>query len=613
MIAHDVSAAARGMGAAPDSVLGSLDSSVDDATNQRDAAYNDITRGHGLASGIGQVVGGGAAGAVLPFGKLSEGASLVTRLIQGAKTGAAVGAAQPVVNTDNYWGSKAAETALGGAAGFVAQPIAELGAKAVGTVASKGIDAARNIALRFTGGAAIPDAVASASPELQAFVQKAQSSGQKIDPAALNRQLEADSLPIKMSLMPGQASQDPNKISNEANLRSRNPEAVQKINDQNTQLVQNLNAIRDTSAPNAVAPDHITAGQTAIDALAQKNQALTDATSKAYKALEDANGGTLPLDGQSFAVDANKALGKNMKGAFLPREIQGILEEFQTGEQPMTFENFENLRSILATSARSAKDGNVGGAVNTVRSVLENMPMSGEAADIKPLADQARSLAKQHFDLLDSTPSLKAVDAGKAAPDDFIQKHVISANRGDLINTVNALGDNPQALDTLRAGAVNYLKKSAGIIDDQGNFSQAGYNKAFAALKPKLDVLFDADQAKQLQTLGNVARYTQAQPRGSYVNNSNTDVANLTRTGGTMLAHTVNAATGTPLGSVIDGVVSRSMAEKASSAQLRDLLGTGAGISTPSRTGMSLKNVLPPYAGRVAALPLAKLAADQVK
>lgn len=612
LIAHGVAATARRFGAAPDSVLGSLDTSVDDATKAREGIFNDITQGHETAANVGQAVGGGAAAAALPIGRVADGAGLVSRLISAGKTGALVGAAQPVLDTDNYWGQKAAQTALGGVSGAVVQPVAELGAKALGGAVNKGVAYGKNVVSRFTGDS-VPDAVASASPELRAAVKSARDSGQTIDPTALKRQVEADSLPVRMSLTPGQATQDPIAISTEQNLRSKNPAMVYKYQDQNTQLTQNLNAIRDNAAPNAVAPDTVTAGQTAIDALAAKNQQMDKATSAAYKALEDANGGNLPLDGQTFAAQANDALGKNMKGAFLPPEIQGILQKFGTGEQPMTFENFENLRTILGSASRSAKDGNVSGAVSTVRSTLENMPMTAETEEIKPLADAARAAAKAHFDLLDSTPSLKAVDAGTAVPDNFIQKHVISANRGDLVNTVNALGDNPAALETLKAGAVNYLKKSAGIVNDQGNFSQAGYNKALDAMKPKLDVLFDPAEAKQLMTLGNVARYTQAQPRGSYVNNSNTDVSNLARTGGAFLARGVDAATGTPIGSLAGSLISKARLEKASAAQLRDLLGPGAGIGTPSPTGVFLKDVLPPYAGRITAFPLAKFAADQVK
>jgi hypothetical protein len=612
LLAHGVSATARRFGAAPDSVLGSLDTSVDDATKARDDIFNDITQGHETAANVGQVVGGGAAAAALPIGRVADGAGLVSRLIGAGKAGAVVGAAQPVVDTDNYWGQKAAQTALGGVSGAAVQPVAELGAKALGGAVNKGITLGKNVASRFTGDS-FPDAVANASPELQAAVKNAQAAGQKIDPAALSRQVEADSLPIKMSLTPGQATQDPIAISTEQNLRSRNPSMVYKYQDQNTALTQNLNAIRDSAAPNAVAPDTVTAGQTAIDALAAKNQQMSDATSAAYKALEDANGGDFPLDGMTFAAKANEALGQNFKGAFLPREVQGILTKLGTGDQPMRFENFENLRTILGEEARNATNGNVAGAVNTVRNTLENMPMTAETEEIKPLADAARAAAKAHFDMLDATPSLKAVDAGTAVPDNFIQKHVISAPRADLVSTVNALGDNPPALETLKAGVVNYLKKSAGIIDDQGNFSQAGYNKALDAIRPKLDVLFDADEAKQLMTVGNVARYTQAQPRGSYVNNSNTDVANLARTGGAMLAKGVDAVTGSRVGSIAGNLLSNSMAEKASAKQLRDLLGPGAGISQPSLTSTFLKDVLPPNAGRMASFPLAKFAAQQVE
>jgi len=89
------------------------------------------------------------------------------------------------------------------------------------------------------------------------------------------------------------------------------------------------------------------------------------------------------------------------------------------------------------------------------------------------------------------------------------------------------LGKDTPAHQHMAAGTVNWLKDKAGIVDEQGNFSQAGYNKALKKLDDvkNLNEIFNPEAASQLKTLGNVARYTQAQPRGAFVNNSNTLVA----------------------------------------------------------------------------------------
>ena len=76
----------------------------------------------------------------------------------------------------------------------------------------------------------------------------------------------------------------------------------------------------------------------------------------------------------------------------------------------------------------------------------------------------------------------------------------------------------------MKAGTINWLSDKAGIVDGKGNFSQANYNKALKKLDDvnNFGVIFDPESQLQLRTLGNVAAYTQFQPRGAFVNNSNT-------------------------------------------------------------------------------------------
>jgi hypothetical protein len=89
---------------------------------------------------------------------------------------------------------------------------------------------------------------------------------------------------------------------------------------------------------------------------------------------------------------------------------------------------------------------------------------------------------------------------------------------------VDNLGRDSVAHQHMAAGTVNWLKDKSGIVDETGNFSQAQYNKALKQLDDvnNLREIFNPEAASQLKTLGNVARYTQAQPRGAFVNNSNT-------------------------------------------------------------------------------------------
>lgn len=384
--------------------------------------------------------------------------------------------------------------------------------------------------------AAVPSQLATASPELQAAV-KAEARAGGVDRAALDRHLEADSLPIPMRLTEGQATQDVVQLSHEMNRRAKDPELAARFNEQNQQLIDNLDEIRREAAPNVVGNDHVQNGQALIDSYkAYDEQVRADIASK-YQALRDANGGDFPVDGPAFVAEADKALKKNFKTRYVPSQVAADLEAIRSGDVAMNFEQFENLRTNLAAEARKAEragDGNAAAAIGIVREALESLPLSGEAAGLKPLADAARQAAKARFDRLRADPAYKAaveddVEIGQASPlaDDFVHKYVVKGRASNIDRMRETLANDPTANETIAAGALNYLKSKSGVnlYTNEGNFSQAGYNRALAELTPKLESLLGPQHAEQVQTLGNVARYTQAQPRGSFVNNSNTTVS----------------------------------------------------------------------------------------
>lgn len=551
-----------------------------------------------------------ATGLALPVGKLAEGANFVNRLIHAEKVAIPISLSQPVSDTANYWTEKLKQGAAGVLGTAVGMPVAEMGAKVAGTVANKAMDLWRRFRPDPADGTVA--AIRTTSPELQDAVTKAQQSGAKIDPEVLGRQIEADSLPVKMSLTEGQAQQDPIKISNEMNLRGRNPAIVYKLRDQNQALVDNLNAIRSNVAPEATAPDHVIAGQHLIDSITTADAAKQAQITGLYQKLRDANGGKWPVDGQSFVAKADEALGAEMKRPFLPAQVRELMDGFRDGTKQMTFENFENMRTILAAEGRKAEragDGNTSAAINVVRNSLEQLPITGLTGVVKSLADTARTAARERFDQIKETPALKAVVNDNIAADDFIRKHVIGAKKQDLMNLAMTLKDDPVALQTMKAGVVNYLKSAAGIVNDNGNFSQAGYNKALEALKPKLSVLFNEDEGKVLQSVGNVARYTQLQPRGSFVNNSNTDVAAVARGAA---AHAADAATGTGIPSLVNRGVTSMLEKKANTTRLGDILNPGAGVSSPGAAQKLLTQTFPVTAGQYATIPLGSMASQYV-
>jgi len=445
------------------------------------------------------------------------------------------------------------------------------------------------------GAAAVPNevtikqALSVATPELQ----KALSSipVDKVNLPTLQRHIEADSLPFPVRLTEGQATGDIVKLSNEQNRRGKDPELAQRFNEQNGQLVENIGEIRQRAAPDVYGTKTIENSQGIIDAYKALDETKNTDIRSAYKALEDANGGQFPVDGATIAKNAEVALSKKLKTEFLPPSIAKQLERFKT--EPMTFEQFEAMRTNLASEIRKAErsgDGNAAQASSIVRQALEDLPLQGSASALKPLADKARNLAKARFDLLKKDPAYKAAVDDTVPADKYLEKFVVNGVNKNVQTMVNNLGRNSEANQHMAAGTINWLTDKAGIVDGQGNFSQAGYNKALKRLDDVKNVqeIFNPETASQLKTLGNVARYTQAQPRGAFVNNSNTLVGALAQKAGNLAKTGIEgglnvAAPGLQLGTSVMEMRARRAAE----AETRKALELGAGTKQTGKNKLS--------------------------
>lgn len=413
---------------------------------------------------------------------------------------------------------------------------------------------------------------ARASPELQAAVEKA---GPNVNLETLARHVEADTLPVPVRLTKGQATQDVSILSNEQNLRGKHEQLARHFNDQNKALTENVNAIKEAAAPDVYATTTPELGDSLIQAYKKKDAALESQIAARYKALTDANGGKFPIDGVAFVDSADAALHKNLLFDHVPGELRKTLDRLRDGGK-MTFENFESLRTNLARLQRSpTADGNAKAAAGTIRNALEELPLSPEAGGLKNIADAARAAARERFAMIESDPAYKAVVNGKASADKFVDKYVAGADVKHVETMKKNLANDPHALQTMAAGAISRLKASANIVNDTGNFSQAGYNKALEGMRPKLGVLFEPQQREHLEALGNVARNAQAQPRGAFVNNSNTAVAALAQKLQPAAEAAVNtAAGGLPVGTLAGKLVSKVAAYRDISGALKP----GAGI-----------------------------------
>jgi len=429
------------------------------------------------------------------------------------------------------------------------------------------------------GAAAAAPRVSAASPELQqAIVRTAQQNGGAVDPAALSRHLEADSLPVKVPLTPGQATQDPVRISQEMNSRAGIEGLPELLRHQNQALTENIQAIRDEGGPDVFSTNATEHGDALISAYKAKNDAAQAAIDAKYKALRDANGGDFPVDAKTLYANASAGLQQQLLFEHAPSGPMAQLARLADSGD-MTLGQFESLRTNLARIQRTATDGNERAAAGVIRDAMEQLPLEPDAAHLKALADDARGAARQQFQALDADPAYKAAVNDTVPPDRFINRFVVNAPRDDVASMRANLADNPTAAQTMSVATLDHLRNAATGGTPDGAFSAARFTKALQALDPKLQALVDPKTAEQLATLGNVARYTQAQPRGSFVNNSNTLVGLLSNQGANVAEHLLNAKT------VIGGTLVRKALQSREAAQFaRETLTPYGGLEPKATT-----------------------------
>lgn len=414
------------------------------------------------------------------------------------------------------------------------------------------------------GAAAVPTettikaALASASPELKQAVSSVPVN--KVNVPVLQRHIEADSLPEPVRLTNGQATGDVTQLSMEQNRRGADPALATRFNEQNGQLIKNMDAIREMAAPDAYGTKTIENSDSLIDTYKKLDAERNSAINQKYQALRDAAGGEFPIDAPALLDNVKTALKKDLLSNDAPTSQMAELSRM-AAEKSMTFEDYLSLRRNLGDIARTSTDGTTRRAASLMIQELENLPLQDGAKQLKPLADEARSAAKARFQMLEKDPAYKAAVEDSVAPDKFIDKFVVNGTRDNVKAMIDQLGRDSVAHQHMSAGTLNWLREKS--VDSSGNFSQAAFNKALNQLdkSEKLNLVFNPDASSTLKTLGNVAKYTQAQPKGAFVNNSNTLVGAMAeRAAGGLetLGNVVGGGkVGLPIGSMVRGQVQK--------------------------------------------------------
>ena len=410
------------------------------------------------------------------------------------------------------------------------------------------------------------------NPELKAQLSKENPAN--INPQVLQRYVDADSVGVQ--LLKGQATQDPNLISFERNTRAEDTRLLDALSKQNKALQEKALEIKETTAPDVFAHNYVANAESAMEFIGSKIKQNESAVGEAYKALDDFGAGKIEVDSKTFGQNAIKALSEKEDIDFLPSIIKTKIDSYAEGK-PMNFAQYENLRTQIARETRKAQkadDGNAVHALTLVRGELEKLPLIGETAEAKVLADKARATAKAEFDLLNrDSPNYNKVYAdlvnGKTDTKDFIQSAILRSKNKDFAKTME-LFDDPIAKQNLRSGALDVIIRDA--TDTSGNFKPANFAKTIENLdvNNKLTALFGED-AEMLRKIARTGQLIEARPTGAFVNEPNTALA-LAAQYGKKLATQIPV-----VGRVIEPA-SQVLSERASKKAVSESLRPGSGV-----------------------------------
>lgn len=475
---------------------------------------------------------------------------------QGAKAGAIGGALQPVVaegqEDSDFWKQKAGQVAAGAITGGIATPVVSKAVGAAATGAQRLADRVQRAARPVTpeqvrvaaANAARANGVewADLPPAMQQAVQQqvheSLSTGQRLDPAAILRRAEAESVGLvdDAALTTGQATRNPMQFTQERNLRGveistpqgRGNPLMERFANQNQALVRNFD---DLGA--AGATDATQAGQTLIDALQAADRPVRQGVDEAYAAARAMNNGrAAPLERGTFIQAANAALDEGQLGSFVPANVQGLLNRIAQGQTPFDVDAAVQIDTILSGAQRQAGRGTPEAlALGRIRDALRQTPFqatdfpdggAGQAA--RDAFDTARQAARDRFATIERTPAMAAA-LDNEAPDRFVQRFLLNGNARDLQAMREALQSDPQALAQARAQVAAYLRRAAFGENMTGDkmFAPERYAQTLRSIGgQRLAAFFSPEEIAQLNTLSRVGGYINTQPAGSAVNSSNT-------------------------------------------------------------------------------------------
>ena len=368
------------------------------------------------------------------------------------------------------------------------------------------------------------------SPETQSLLKSHPIENVNL-PALETKALEEK---LGIDLSKGQRINDKSVYANEWNARDTNADIQKRFSNQPQQFADSFEKTLDKHASDIGELTKENIGQIQINALLEKDLLRQNAIKNAYKELENANGGQLPIDISELNKNINNALTKKLKTnvyedklGTIKKDIDGLIKNGQ-----MTFDDFENLRSNLADEIRTNQSGSARAAAHIIREQLENLPFPENMQHLKPLADKARSLYKERMEVIENNPAYKAAikeagtmeeaEEGLAALNaaKFHDKYVTNSTPESVRRMVKELKDSPKAIKALKAGDILNARDALVPNTMTPQLKPEMYNKYLRSQAGKAKYVHDAESLQDLLDYGILSSKV-AKPSENVFNYSN--------------------------------------------------------------------------------------------
>lgn len=444
-------------------------------------------------------------------------------------------------------GGLAAPAALGAATG-AAQSVSTLARK---TFAPKNIEATLQAEFERAGldWAGLSRKV---QMDLAKEAESAVYSGQPLNMDALRRLSDFRNIDAVPTM--GAITQNPALVTQERNLAKQLANTTQPTGAVNLPMVENVNTQRvlQTLEGAVDSPmDTYATGQAIRDRVVAVNAGKDAVKRGLYNEARDSGGRSIQLDREGFVNQAFDNLQQQNRGPWLPDQVRQVLNTLSKGGGEFTVDTIDQLKTLLAQESRATANGNTRAAISAVRDALENVqpaPLHRATGSTLPVTEnvaaglraadaatprmsqesldafnRARAFARSQFEWQKSAPFIEDALEG-IPPDKFVDKHVLRAAVEDLDKLAKFSANDPEIKNAVRKQLLEYIvRKGSGDSDIVKIGSGKAMKDALDALGDrKLNLFFDPKEVGQIKSAVNVARYIQAQPAGSAVNNSNT-------------------------------------------------------------------------------------------